>query len=146
MTMRNYKVRDIMSEKLVTLHPKDKLLSAKELFEKYMIHHIPVCVMSDVRGIISLGDILYLEGVVTCSFDEFVKNKKLETLDVDEVMTKRPYLIDGDRDISDALDIMLDKNVNALPVVDEGELVGIVTSYDMMKFLRNKLINKITES
>ena len=132
-------VRNIMSEKLITLHPKDKLRKAKDIFNKYRIHHIPVEVMNDIRGILSLGDILYLEGVVTNSFDEFIKNKRLDTLSIDEVMTKKPYTVEADMHLSEALDLMIEKNVNALPVVEDGELVGIVTTYDMMKDLRARL-------
>ena len=131
--MKDYLVRDIMSGKLITLHPKDKLRMAKDIFEKYRINHISVQVMKDIRGIISLGDILYLEGVVTNSFDAFIKNKKLDTLYIEEVMTKRPYTIEASMEVVEALDIMIDKQVNALPVVEDNELVGIVTTYDIME-------------
>jgi len=129
-------VRNVMSDKLITLHPKDKLRKAKDYFHENNIHHIIIQVMGDVRGIISLGDILYLEGVVTNSFDQFIKDKKFDTLDVDEIMTKRPYCIDADMNIGDALEIMIGKHVNALPVTDNNELVGIVTTYDMMVYLQ----------
>ncbi|MBT8234453.1 MAG: CBS domain-containing protein [Saprospiraceae bacterium] len=139
--MKNATVRDIMSTKLKTLHPKDKLRRAKDIFNEYHIHHIPVQVMKELRGIISLGDILYLEGVVTNSFDEFIKNKKLDTLDVEEVMTKKPYCIEASMPLTLALDVMINKRINALPVVENNnELVGIVTAFDMMKCLKSELL------
>lgn len=137
--MENKTIREIMSKKLKTLHPKEKLKMAKAYFDTYEIHHIPVQVMDEIRGIISLGDILYLEGLVTNSFDEFIKNKKLETMDIEEVMTKRPYCIEADLKVSDALDVILEKRINALPVVDNGKLVGIITSRDLMKYMKNAL-------
>jgi len=132
-------VRELMSDKLITLHPKDKLRKAKDYFHEYNIHHIPIQVMNDVRGILSLGDILYLEGVVTNSFDRFIQNKKLDTMNVEDVMTKRPYCIEADLLISEALEIMINKHVNALPVTDNDELVGIITTYDIMLFLQKIL-------
>ena len=54
-------------------------------------------------------------------------------------MTKRPYCIDADMNIGDALEIMIGKHVNALPVTDNNELVGIVTTYDMMVYLQKLL-------
>lgn len=137
--MENKTIRDIMSTKLKTLHPKDKLKIAKGYFDTYDIHHLPVQVMDEIRGIISFGDILYLEGLVTNSFDEFIKNKKLETMDVEEVMTKRPFCIEADLKVSDAIDMMLEKRINALPVVDKGKLVGIVTTRDLLKCMRTIL-------
>lgn len=137
--MENKTIREIMSTRLKTLHPKDKLKMAKEYFDTYEIHHIPVQVMDEVRGIISFGDILYLEGLVTNSFDEFIKNKKLETMDVEEVMTKRPYCIEANLRITDALEVMLAKRVNALPVIDNSKLVGIITTRDLLKYMRSTL-------
>jgi len=140
--MKNIPIKEIMSTHLKTLHPKDKMKVAKEIFDNYEIHHIPVHVMGEIKGILSLGDVLFLEGLVNNSFDEFVKNKKYEIMTVDEVMTARPYCIDSEATISEALDIMIDERVNALPVKENNELVGIITSYDLLNHLK-ELINNL---
>lgn len=138
----NVQVSDIMSRNLKVLHPKSKLISAKEIFEEYDIHHIPVAVMGDVKGIISQGDILFLEGVVNNSFDEFIRTKKYEISTVDEIMTSRPYTIESDKLISEALDIMIEKRVNCLPVKENLDLIGVITNYDILKHFRKALKNE----
>lgn len=138
----NITVSEIMSTKVKTLHPKDKIQSAKDIFDQYDIHHIPVAVMGELRGIISLGDLLFLEGMTNNSFDEFLRTKKYEMATVDEIMTPRPYSVDRETFLSEVIDIMLDKRINCLPVKDNGELVGIITNYDLIKFLGTQL-NKI---
>ncbi len=135
----NIPVHEIMSTNLKIVHPKDKMQSAKEIFEEYDLHHILVAVMGEVRGIISLGDMLFLEGVAKDSFDEFLRKKKYELSTVDEIMTPRPYCIDQDSKISEVLDIMIEKRINSIPVINGSELVGIVTNHDLIKYLRTKI-------
>ena len=137
----NITIEKITSRNLKTLHPKDKLIRAKEIFQEYDIHHIPVHVMGDVRGIISLGDILFLEGIADNTFDDFLKNKKLQLATVDEIMTSRPYCADVDDLLSEVLELMIEKRVNALPVKENDELVGIVTSFDILTYFKNILNN-----
>lgn len=139
MNTDNITIDKITSRNLKTLHPKDKLIRAKEIFNEYDIHHIPVHVMGDIRGIISLGDILFLEGFTNNTFDEFLKNKKLQLATVDEVMTSHPYCADVDDLLSEVLDVMLDKRVNAMPVKENDELVGIVTSFDILNYFKKVL-------
>ena len=137
----NITIENIISRRLKTLHPKDKLIRAKEIFDEYDIHHIPVHVMGDVRGIISLGDILFLEGFTNNTFDEFLRNKKFELTTIDEIMTARPYCANSDDLVSEVLDTMIEKRVNALPVKENDELVGIITTFDILKYFREVLNN-----
>lgn len=137
----NIAIESIISRNLKTLHPKDKLIRAKEIFQEYDIHHIPVHVMGDVRGIVSLGDILFLEGFTNNTFDEFLKNKKLQLATVDEIMTSRPYCADIEDLVSEVLEVMTEKRVNALPVKENDELVGIITSFDILNYFK-KILNK----
>lgn len=133
------KVKDIMLTQMEVLHPKDKLQVAKEYFQTHELHHLPVAVMGDIKGILSLGDILFLEGFVTNSFDEFLRTKKYQMTTIDEFMTANPYCIDEDATIADALDILLEKRVNALPVKKDGKFAGMITSYLLLKEFREEL-------
>ena len=133
------KVKDVMSTKLITLHPKDNLKRAKEVFAEYNIHHIPICVMHEVRGILSLGDILYLEGMVLDSFDQFLKDKKSQSTAVEDVMTRNPYQSTSESKLSAAIETLLDKRINALPVVDNNEIVGLITTYDILEAFKEIL-------
>ena len=137
----NIPVSNIMSTNLKVLHPKDKILRAKEMFDYFDIHHIPVAVMGEVHGIVSLGDILFLEGVSNNSFDEFLKAKKFEIATIDSIMTSRPYCVDYDDLISVVMDLMIEKRVNSLPVKADGKLVGIVTNFDLLKYFRKGIID-----
>ena len=135
----NVSVSEIMSTKLKTLHPKDKIQAAKDIFDQFDIHHIPVAVMGEVRGIISLGDLLFLEGMTNNSFDKFLRSKKYEMSTVDEIMTNRPFCIDHAAPISEVMDVMIEKRINCMPVKKNNELVGIITNFDLIKYFRTKV-------
>jgi len=137
--IKNLAVKEIMSSKLLTLHPKDKLKRAKEIFHEYDIHHIPIVVMNKLVGIISQGDILYLESIVSNSFDRFIQDKKIELDTVEEVMTKNPTCMPGTTTISRILKTMLDQRINAIPIIENEELIGLVTSQDLLYILDREL-------
>lgn len=134
--VKDQPITDIMTSNIKTVHPKERLSAAKEIFERYNVHHIVVEVMGELKGIISLGDLLFLQGMVSNTYDELLKAKKYQLATVDAIMTARPYHLMVTAMVSDALEIMINKRVNALPVLDDGKLVGLVTSYDMLKHLK----------
>ncbi len=133
--MKDQSIKTIMSDKLVTLHPKDKLQRAKDIFKTYDLHHIPIVVMNKVVGILSKGDILYLESIVTNSFDKFIQDHKFRIDSVEEVMTRDPYCKESSSSIADVLNLMISKRVNAVPITESGELIGLVTSFDFLKLV-----------
>lgn len=129
------KVTTIMSDKLITLHPKDKVKKARDIFDQYNIHHIPVVVMDKVVGIISQGDILYLEGVINNSFDKFIRDQRLESTNMEDIMTSNVACADVDYNIQELVKLMVKFNINAVPILKEDNLVGIVTSYDIFEHI-----------
>jgi CBS domain-containing membrane protein len=55
-------------------------------------------------------------------------------LSINQVMKHSPVTVNSEDTIQDAAQIFSEKEFHALPVVDDGELVGIVTTTDIMKF------------
>ncbi len=127
-------IRSIMSTNLLTLHPKDKIKQAEKIFSEYDIHHIPITVMRKLVGIVSMGDILFLtKKPIMHSFDQFIRDKKLSLDAIEEVMTTEVICVQADMIIKNAIQLMLERRINALPIVEEGQLIGLVTSYDILK-------------
>ena len=52
------KIKHIMSERVLTLHPKEKINIAYELCNLHKIHHLPITVHKKVVGMISIGDLV----------------------------------------------------------------------------------------
>lgn len=130
-------VTTIMQRKMVCLHPKDKLARAKEIFAKYQIHHIPIAVGDTLVGILSLGDILFGEHLKSEKYNEFLHNANFNLGIVDELMTEKVQTIASDQNIENAIRMLTKYNINALPVLENEKLVGLVTTFDIL----NSMIN-----
>ncbi len=129
-------VSSIMSKRLYTVSPDDSLEVVKELFDEHPIHHIPVVRYKQIIGIVSKTDFLhFLHGFKGNDMDKFLDQTRLRAWKAEEIMTKGLAKIDSQEPIRTVLDVFLVNRFHAIPIVDEGELVGIVTTFDVMREL-----------
>ncbi len=134
-------VSTIMSSKLHTVNPSDKLVKVKELFDTFKIHHIPVVKFKEIVGIVSKTDLLYfMRGYHLNDEDRFVNEARLRAFTAEEIMTKGMAKIGPHDRISVALEIFLANRFHAIPVVENDELVGIVTTFDVIKALAGEIV------
>ena len=121
---------------LVVVTPDDSLLKIKELFDKHDFHHIPVVRFREIVGIISKHDFEhFLGGASISEEDRFLNAKRLERTTAQDIMIKRLGKVESTDRLNVAVDIFTLNRFHALPVVDNGELVGIITPYDILKRL-----------
>ena len=137
--MKSAIIKEVMTNNLITLHPKNKISRAKEIFSSHKIHHIPVVINDKVVGIISLGDVLAKENKTHDHMLQVGEINNISMMTVDEIMTSRPITINSEDKLIDALEIMHVKRINCLPVVSEEKLCGILTSYDIIAYLLKSL-------
>ncbi|MCP4439549.1 MAG: CBS domain-containing protein [Aureispira sp.] len=124
-------ISDIMSTHLKTVLPNDNLLKVKELFDAHHIHHVPVTRYKELLGIISKSDFL-----------AFIKKGEdddtfLEGHLAEEIMKSKIVKASSDQRIAVAALILLENFFHCVPVIDENELVGLVTPFDIMKYCYN---------
>ena len=134
-------VSSLMTRKLVTVAPGDPVSMIKSIFEQQRIHHILVVRHKTLLGIISKSDYL-----------QFVKNSIMVTpatagaghmdhqpayLDfkVEDIMTTGLATLESTERINVALQVFYENRFHAIPIVDDGEVVGILTTYDIIKKL-----------
>lgn len=133
-------IAKVMNSRVLTLHPKDSIQRSNEIFQKYNVHHIPVVVADKVVGIISMGDLMVWQSVKSqCSERVMSNTNNLSISCIEEIMTKNPICIGKDEKLSRALELMIKYRINALPVIHNDKIVGIVTSYDFLKLLQNEI-------
>lgn len=134
-------VKTIMSSKLITVNEADKLKVVKDIFDSHHIHHIPVVRFKEIVGIISKTDFLYfLRGFHSNEEDRFVNEARLSAFSAEEIMTKGMAKLNPNDRISVALSIFLENRFHAIPIVDNEELVGILTTFDIIRALANESI------
>ena len=121
---------------LATVSPEESLAKVKEIFDTHKFHHIPVVRFREIVGIVSRTDFDHFVGGAS-KFDEekFLNELRLQRTKVEEIMTTRLGKIAPDDRINVALEIFIINRFHALPVVEDGDLVGIITPFDIMSAL-----------
>ncbi|HVT02441.1 MAG TPA: CBS domain-containing protein [Thermoanaerobaculia bacterium] len=133
-TIANMMHRDVLS-----VTQDQTMREAIELFRIRRIRHLPVVEEGQLVGIVTDRDTkratpsLLSEG----GRDEY--DRVLDTTRVSQIMTRDPITVTPQTLISDALDILIDRKVGALPVIEGSSLVGIVTDIDFLRAFKASL-------
>ena len=127
-------IRELMSGGLITVRRETPVLEARDLMVKERIRHLLVPDGGGALiGIITDRDIrLNLPSRAT-SLSVWEINHLLTELTVEQVMIQSVITVGPDRPARDAARLMLDHKIGALPVLDEGRLVGIITETDIVR-------------
>ena len=126
-----------MVREVKTLEEEDTLRTAISRLRQNRIRQIPVVSGKKVVGILtdrdlrqaSMLDILLPN---MCPEKE-VLEQRLDNIPVKEIMTRDVITVSPDDIIEDAAKILRDNKIGGLPVVEQGELVGIITVSDILK-------------
>lgn len=134
-------LRDVMTPDPIFVLADSPVRSALEELEGGRIRHLPVLEGGLLVGMVSdrslrpwrqaLLDLRDGEGT---DLAEEVLARPVRAFMRDDVL-----FLGADRPITDAIDVMLDFRVGAVPVVDGGKLVGIVSYVDLLEMLKDQL-------
>jgi acetoin utilization protein AcuB len=126
-------VRDLMTREPITVTPSTTVVDAKALMTRSRIRHLLVTEGSRLLGIVTDRDIrLNLPSPAT-SLSVWELNYLLARLTVAQVMTKALITVGPAQDAREAARLMLEHKIGGLPVVDGGQLVGILTETDLVR-------------
>lgn len=129
-------VSKIMSTNLITIGTDNTLFDAEKLFRRHKIRHIPVVNNKKIIGILSLTDLLRLSFVDTYGEDDSTVDTAIyNMLGIEQVMADNPVHVSSTKTIREVAQILAVNEFHALPVVDNGNLVGIVTTTDLLNYL-----------
>jgi CBS domain-containing protein len=146
------KVRDVMTEEVITVSTGDSVETCAKLLQKNNISGLPVLdEAGKVAGIVTEGDLIrrasrvkapgYLEilgGLIYLgSPKKFVEElQRAMSLEAGQLMSKDVIAVNPEDTVEKAATLMVDKGISRLPVLDEqGKLVGIVSRRDIMSSL-----------
>ncbi|MBP2147092.1 CBS domain-containing protein [Methanofollis sp. W23] len=123
------KAEDVMSSPVRVVAPEDTAAHARNLMIKHKISRLPVTEGTHLIGIITKKDLAYR----LRQTEPVWRRRPIDRIPVSILMTSTPMTIDPETEIRDIAAIMLDRMVNGLPVIHEGELLGIVTKSDLLR-------------
>ena len=116
------KVREIMTKDIASLRSDDSLEHAAQLMKQYNCGSLPVCTQDKLIGIITDRDI----AVRSVASGDDVSQKR-----VGDIMTNDVVFANPETDVNDAAQIMSDRQIRRLPVVENNSLIGIVALGDI---------------
>jgi len=133
----NAAIQEIMTTDLITIRPEDSISAIRAVFEKHDFHHLLVVEKgAQLVGIISKKD--YLKTVHFASANTTERTGTIRENGVmvaKDMMTKYPIHLDPEDSIGLAADIFLANKFHALPIVEDGKLIGILTTHDLLEYI-----------
>jgi len=128
-------VSDWMTRKVFTITPDGSISDAARLILEKGIKHVPVVKEVKLKGIISDGDIRDFSPSKATSLDVYELHYLLAKTKVKEIMKTKVFTTSSDTPIEEAAMVMYDKKIGCLPVVENGDLVGIISDRDIFHAL-----------
>ena len=145
------KVKDIMTREVITVSPETEIVQATKLLLENRINGVPVTdETGKLVGILCQSDLIaqqrklpipsfftLLNGLIPLTSKKQIEKqvRKIAAITVAQAMTPNPVTVHSDMNIEEVAALMVDRSFHTIPVVDEGELVGIVGKEDMLRTL-----------
>ncbi len=142
--------KDIMSTQVITFTPDTEIVAAARVLLEKRINGAPVVEGDRLVGILSQTDLVaqqksltmptlftLLDGFIPLrSYDKLDEEmRKISAMTVGEAMTAKPVTVRPETSITDIAQIMVEKKIHTLPVVEGDKLVGVIGKEDVLRTL-----------
>jgi len=126
-----------MKHAVITVKPRDSARHAREVMEQYRINQLPVVVDDRLVGILTDRDLRDAFPSVFESAMPFAPRPHRSgadpaTIHVEDVMTPTVLTLAPTASVADAARVMRSERIGAVPIVEHGRLVGILTRSDVL--------------
>ena len=128
-------IKTLIKRPAITIAEDDRIGTAQELMRRTGIQHLPVVRGADVVGMLTEHDVLAASESTLAELSAYDWRGLLVDLRVRDVMFPRPIVLTADVTVAEAARLARHHRVNAFPVVDGGEVVGVVTTSDLLGVL-----------
>ncbi len=128
-------ISQLMTSEVVYAEPDNKFTQIRDLFLNNNMHHLPIVKEGNLEGIISVNDIMRCYAVDAAGLSNIEDENLDQNFNIEAIMTKSPVHIAPQAGVKHAIRIFNEHNFQALPVVDLGKLVGIITLKDIVSHL-----------
>lgn len=129
------KIRDIMTKNPTTVDGETSISEAKRIMKENNIRRLPVVDKGKLVGIVTERMILEASPSPATSLSIHEVHYLISKMKVKDIMVKNPITISPETTFKDGLLLGQEKRTGALPVVDNGKLVGIITESDLVRFV-----------
>lgn len=129
-------VKHYMSRNVVTIDADDSMQHAASLMKEHKLSMLPVMNRGELVGIITDGDLKRASASDATTLDVHEILYLIAKIKIKDIMTKTPITVHPDCTTEEAAQILMDKKISGVPVVDSAEeIVGIITKDDLFRVL-----------
>ncbi len=129
-------VSSIMTPNPICIGANETLTVADKLFREHRIHHLPVLAGGKLVGMVSKSDFLFFRrGFVSNDTEKFEENVRLNNYTAQHIMTSKLAKLSPEDKINVALEVFRENLFHAIPVVENDQIVGILTTFDIINRL-----------
>src|SRR4030043_850109 len=134
------RIRDIMSWNVVTVTSDPPIMEARKVMDAHKIRRMPVVYKGKLVGMISRDGINRASPSPATSLSVWEINYLLAKMTVKDIMSTKLVTVTPDTTVESAVALAQNKGVGALPVIEDGTLVGIVTTDDFFYKILNPML------
>lgn len=124
-------VKQFMTSQVFTVSPEDNVADTMALMREKKINRLPVVEKGKLVGIVTDGDLREVSPSPATTLSIFELNYLVAKTPIREIAVKNVVSCTPETKIEDAALQMRDHEIGALPVLDQGKLVGIITETDI---------------
>ena len=132
-------VRDRMSTPAVTVKPDMPFQDALRLMQERRFRRLPVIENNILVGIVAERDLMYASPSPATSLSVWEMNYMLSKIVVSRLMTPEVITVTPDTTVEAAATLGQDRGIGTLPVVEDGRVVGVITTTDLYRILTDVL-------
>jgi len=129
-------VREIMAQDIEVIDRNDNLRMVEERMATKHLRHLPVLEQGEIVGIATQRDLFKAAMSSAMGYGEKAQQAYLQSVRVKEIMVYPVVTVSPETSVAAAADMMLNRGIGCLPVVDNQRLIGIVTKTDLLRCLR----------
>ena len=129
-------VREMMSTGIEVVDRNDNLLAVEERMATKQLRHLPVLEQGAIVGMVTQRDLFKAAMSSAMGYGEKAQKAYLQSVRVKEIMVYPVVTVSPDTSVAVAADLIINKGIGCLPVVDGTQLVGMVTKTDLLRYLR----------
>ncbi len=134
------RVRHIMTSPVITVTPDTPVLEAAKMMKERKIERLPVVADGRIQGIVTKDRVLRASPSMATSLSLHEIHYLFAKLTVAEIMQRDVVTVTPDTTVENAVRLAQEKRVGCLPVVEDEEVVGILTTNDFFYLVLNPLL------
>ncbi|MBW1707120.1 MAG: CBS domain-containing protein, partial [Deltaproteobacteria bacterium] len=126
-------VMNWMSKTVITVDVNDSMQGAMKLLKENDINMLPVMEKGKLVGVLTDRDVKRSSASDATTLEIHELLFLISKIKVKDIMTKDPVTVPSDFTIEETAEVLLEKNISGVPVVDKKKVVGAITQTDIFR-------------